>query len=647
MRLEKMNYAGGDGAAGPVGSPSTGFGQGVNTTVQDIGIGLSNYGQLGIAPGAMVAGVVGSNMMGQQADAMADAAQAAQAANALSDMGIGTFSDTHGNIGTFSTPSTIAAADEATFGADAVSGLAAMNESVAAQNEAQTSPAAVAASVADAVASADADADAAAAAADAGGVGDAGTAGGDGGGSGDSGGGGDGGGGDSGAASGDSGGATSGDGLYRGGPVMRYAQGGMPALARKVQNEGRRDDTMLVHMTPAEVGGLQSLARMHGGSLSINPNTGLPEAGFLRSILPMVAGAALAPLTAGTSLAFLGASPLAAGLTIGGITGLATGSLSKGLMAGLGAFGGAGLGGALSAAGATAPGVVGTQAGLASAGDVAAANMLGVSGAAAGPGSQAAMLAQQNAALGLTPAQSLANIGSSAGYAAGANIPSVAGQTAGLMGQGVSALGTEPGRQAFMSSIGGPMGLAKTAGAAAAPALTGAFNEPYDAGGKGQAYIRPFQYDARPQMSEPGFAYRTGARGESTAEQRYFDPVFTPVGVYKAGTEPAYRSYAGGGITALKKGGNLPPRYLEDAADRTGKSDGMSDGIRARIGGMQEARLADGEFVIPADVVSHLGNGSSNAGAKKLHAMMDRIRKARTGKQRQAPEVKTDRFMPA
>jgi hypothetical protein len=95
-----------------------------------------------------------------------------------------------------------------------------------------------------------------------------------------------------------------------------------------------------------------------------------------------------------------------------------------------------------------------------------------------------------------------------------------------------------------------------------------------------------------------------------------------------------------GGIAALAKGG-LPPRYLR------GGGDGMSDSIRARIGGKQEARLADGEFVVPADVVSHLGNGSSNAGAKKLYAMMDRARKSRTGKTRQAPEVNTRRLMPA
>jgi len=95
-----------------------------------------------------------------------------------------------------------------------------------------------------------------------------------------------------------------------------------------------------------------------------------------------------------------------------------------------------------------------------------------------------------------------------------------------------------------------------------------------------------------------------------------------------------------GGIAALAKGG-LPPRYLR------GGGDGMSDSIRARIDGKQEARLADGEFVVPADVVSHLGNGSSNAGAKKLYAMMDRVRKSRTGKTRQAPEVNTRRLMPA
>ena len=119
---------------------------------------------------------------------------------------------------------------------------------------------------------------------------------------------------------------------------------------------GRGPDTMLVHMAPEEVAGLQALALKHGGTLTINPETGLAEAGFLKNILPMVAGFALGP--AGFGLM----SSAMAGLTVGGITALTSKSLEKGLMAGLGAYGGSGLGeslmgagtGALSSAGANA-----------------------------------------------------------------------------------------------------------------------------------------------------------------------------------------------------------------------------------------------------------------------------------------------------
>jgi hypothetical protein len=105
-------------------------------------------------------------------------------------------------------------------------------------------------------------------------------------------------------------------------------------------------------------------------------------------------------------------------------------------------------------------------------------------------------------------------------------------------------------------------------------------------------------------------------------------------------------------------GGGMVPRYAQGGLGSlqqyavggklvNGAGDGMSDDIKANISGHQEARLADGEFVIPADVVSHLGNGSTDAGAKQLYAMMDRIRKARTGRERQAPEVEARKYMPA
>jgi hypothetical protein len=73
----------------------------------------------------------------------------------------------------------------------------------------------------------------------------------------------------------------------------------------------------------------------------------------------------------------------------------------------------------------------------------------------------------------------------------------------------------------------------------------------------------------------------------------------------------------------------------------------MSDNIPAQIGKRQPARLADGEFVVPADVVSHLGNGSTDAGAKRLYSMMDKIRQARTGKKAQGKQINPNKYLPA
>ena len=147
-----------------------------------------------------------------------------------------------------------------------------------------------------------------------------------------------------------------------GGPIHAYARGG--STPQGIASLGRGQDSMLVHMTPGEVQGLQQLAMRHGGSLTINPQTGLPEAGFLSSVLPMLAGFALGP--AGFGLM----SSLGAAATVGGIGAIATGSLSKGLMYGLGAYSGSGLGESLSSMGAEqAQGLAGQE--TAQAADVA------------------------------------------------------------------------------------------------------------------------------------------------------------------------------------------------------------------------------------------------------------------------------------
>ena len=102
-------------------------------------------------------------------------------------------------------------------------------------------------------------------------------------------------------------------------------------------------------------------------------------------------------------------------------------------------------------------------------------------------------------------------------------------------------------------------------------------------------------------------------------------------------TEPARRFMGGGHLGSYSDGGRL----------LKGPGDGMSDSIPGQIGAKQPARLADGEFVVPADVVSGIGNGSTDAGARKLYAMMDKVRKARTGSKKQGKEIDARKYMPA
>jgi hypothetical protein len=120
-----------------------------------------------------------------------------------------------------------------------------------------------------------------------------------------------------------------------------------------------------------------------------------------------------------------------------------------------------------------------------------------------------------------------------------------------------------------------------------------------------------------------------------------YDPArYTPLTVTPP--TPYQPRYAQGGLSDL--GGYSD--YAGGGRMLKGPGDGMSDNIPATIAGKQPARLANEEFVIPADVVSHLGNGSSEAGAKQLYKMMDRVRQARTGKKAQGKQIKADKYMP-
>jgi hypothetical protein len=112
---------------------------------------------------------------------------------------------------------------------------------------------------------------------------------------------------------------------------------------------------------------------------------------------------------------------------------------------------------------------------------------------------------------------------------------------------------------------------------------------------------------------------------------------------YNPDTYVPYR-YAGGGQTG---GIASLGSYSDGGRMLKGPGDGMSDSIPASIGSKQPARLADGEFVVPAEVVSHLGNGSTDAGAKQLYSMMNKVRKARTGNPKQGKQIHPGKYLPA
>ena len=205
-------------------------------------------------------------------------------------------------------------------------------------------------------------------------------------------------------------------------PMM--GNGGSVADAQSVQSKGRGRDTMLVHMTPKEVGGLQALAMQHGGSLTINPQTGLPEAGFLENMLPTLLGVGLSFIP--------GVGPLAAAGITTAIQTARTGDLGQGLIAGLGAYGGASLGSGVMSAGTAAE-----ASNLASAGTADALTAAGTN-------------ALEASAPALTPTQQ---------FTTGAQNLFSSGQSG------------DAARTAFMGKVGGASGLASDVGMAASPAL--------------------------------------------------------------------------------------------------------------------------------------------------------------------------------
>lgn len=456
--------------------------------------------------------------------------------------------------------------------------------------------------------------------------------------------------------------------------------------AQHLAAQGRGTDTTLVHMSKPELMGLQALAQKHGTSLSTNPTTGLPEAGVLDSILPMIAGAGLAmfaPEAMGAMGSLVGGGAAAgAGLTTGlASTLMSGGNIMQGLTAGLGAYGGAGLGSGLISAGAqsladkaapiSALPTVGAQE---AAGNMAVQAPVGVDTAST---SQAILdssgrvtpssIADPNR-WGSETAQSLAPAPSVSAPQAGAQAPldytayadsvkaNNAAREAAMAKDPFAAMKAGVSSDYLKNQFGGISGL-KYAGAALAPAIMDYMTPQTQSHTAASDYLNT----VRPYSSKPTITRSSTGMPQYNYNLTPGTPYVVPYaggGLAKGpargetlrGTMGALRGvehlmhYAGGGISNLGS-------YSDGGQLLRGPGDGVSDSIPAQIGQNQPARLAEGEFVVPARIVSELGNGSTDAGAKKLYGMLDRIQAGRAkttgGGSAYAKNTNADRHLPA
>jgi hypothetical protein len=514
------------------------------------------------------------------------------------------------------------------------------------------------------------------------------------------------------------------------------------ALAAKhLESQGRNKDSKLVHMTPEELRALNKLSLDHVGKpLSTNPKTGLPEAGFLSSILPTVAGIAGAAM--GIPL------PLLAG-GVGLLSYAMTGDIGQGIMAGLGAWSGGKLGadikGAANLAQTGGNSAVAASDAMAKAAldtsvytpmsTMGAPSMLGTPSLVDATGGLANIgAAGTTNALGQTIAPEMARQVTSAGFSA-APLSNWQQFT-----QGVKGIMDQPGE--FFARPGVKWNTAM----AATPFILGALEpelprlsgekEPENPFGfkklskdfKGSFPSQPNpyytaqypDYRAKPYgMNNGGLSdidrYKSKGKVDVEKQLRSIETMnkgvnlmsptpdgYAPINPRDPGDAmggpgiiPYEQEYAGlsadqrayammknlrkktlkddlatglqpvGALGELDlmpvmqkqamleaqaknqiaqeaKRGGLMDSHLGDYSDGgrllKGPGDGVSDSIPATIGGKQAARLAEGEFVIPARIVSELGNGSTDAGAKRLYAMMDRVK----AKRRKAKDIAAD-----
>jgi hypothetical protein len=402
----------------------------------------------------------------------------------------------------------------------------------------------------------------------------------------------------------------------RQGGYVGMADGGIAGLAQKVQSAGRGDDTMLVHMTPNEVAGLQALAMQMGGSGTINPYTGLPEFGwldkawknFLKPVRKVARG--LGPI--GTIVGAYFGGPIGAALVAGLQNKEKTFDFGRAATAAAATYIGgkivSGVGGMTGAEGVTPP--VGGE----------------VAGAA--PPVSAPPIGGELA--GSAPAAPISDISfPSSSVPAGAP-PDLGSAMFDIAKEGAKAVGIDTPAKALF------------AGTQAVSAI------------KGYQDQKNYEEDYARALAEEEERRRL-QREQAYATMRQYPINFGAEGGVMVTDEPGEDLAAGG----LKEGSFIVPADVvahlgngsTDAGLKAlakkygakpikGPGDGMSDSIPTHIEGRQRARVADGEAIIEPMVTQKVG-------AKNLYAMMDKVRKARTGTTKQGREINPMRYMPA
>lgn len=469
----------------------------------------------------------------------------------------------------------------------------------------------------------------------------------------------------------------------------------MNSAARELASYGRHGDNMLLHVSRKELEGIRSLT---GRNFTRNPDTGLPEAFNFASLIPVIAGIA-GTMIGGPGVGALAAGATSAGKTAieGGSAGEA---LMSGLVSGATSFAGgqlmSGIGSAIApaatqAAGTTASGAAGnvasqTAQSLASAGLTggydaaiqagaqAATPAAGFPGMFAGDAARIAIPDVAGATVGDAAFSSIAPspIGVSPGIAPGGpfSIPNMsapgmfAGETpsfadsiasrasgfgtrlsnvANNPGAALSQLGTNIQARPFSALIAGGGMLSQASDMFGQPSMPG--EEEYDPNRFPEQFpANPRRFVAPPMGFSPGVSperlyFAEGGLASLRQDDGYTANLVNEAKAALLGEHPRPREAIMRFQEAFGEGALNVLRDRISGGRVRGAGGGMDDLVPGSIEGRQKVRLADGEFVLPSDVVSGLGDGSTDQGVRKLHGLMDKVRQQRTGKNAQPMSI--------